>query len=324
MTCQMSNNLKEGKIPTDLIISSFRGNMTHDQDESLRSWLSEETNQKKYDALKRVWDNTMADAGEFNPSRGFGSFRHRVTNVWKKVAVAVSMAAIIAVAFTLYNVCIPRAASPCVQTYACVTGKSSVILPDGSSVILHKGAILSYDDSFSKTDRTVSLEGEAYFDVVKDTENTFTVNVDDVDIVVHGTSFNVSEDAGSVAVSLVEGSLDVMTHSGTKCSLIPGHSAIFDKETGTLIGRKDDVTFASCWARDRLTFTQASLGEVCRYLSRWYGVEIVVADALKSSGSYTFTIREESIDQILDIMRRINPIRYIYTNDNRIIISEIL
>ena len=99
--------------------------------------------------------------------------------------------------------------------------------------------------------------------------------------------------------------------------------AIYDKETGCLIDRKDDVAFASCWAKDRLTFTQASLGEVCRYLSKWYGVQIVVPDELKSSCSYTFTIKDEPIDQILDIMSRINPMKYLYTNDYRIIISEI-
>ena len=80
---------------------------------------------------------------------------------------------------------------------------------------------------------------------------------------------------------------------------------------------------AACWAKDRLTFTQASLGEVCRYLSKWYGVQIVVPDELKSSCSYTFTIKDEPIDQILDIMSRINPMKYLYTNDYRIIISEI-
>ena len=73
-----------------------------------------------------------------------------------------------------------------------------------------------------------------------------------------------------------------------------------------------------------MTFTQASLGEVCRYLSKWYSVEIVIPESLKASCSYTFTIREEPIDQILDIMSRINPMKYIYTNDHRIIISEIL
>ena len=318
----MNGNTKKEKLPTDIIIASFRGDLTDSQKSELREWLSAEGNQGKYDALKRVWDSTVSNAGEFDSHKAFGRLRRKVSNVWKIIASAASVAAAAAIGFTLYNVHHLEPVFTC--TYTCMTGKSSVTLPDGSKVILHKGASLSYDNSFTKTNREISLEGEAYFDVTKDAENTFTVQVDDIDIAVHGTTFNVMEDAESVIVSLVEGSVDVLTRDAAKCTLAPGNSAIYDKETGALIDRKDDVAFASCWAQDRLTFTQASLGEVCRYLSKWYGVEIVVADALKSSCSYTFTIREEPIDQILDIMSRINPMKYLYTNDHRIIISEIL
>lgn len=320
----MNDNTKTEKIPTDIIIASFRGDLADSRKTDLGEWLAAEGNQEKYDALKRVWDSTVFNAGEFESRKAYGRLRRRMSNVWKPFAIAASVAAVAAVGFTLYNIYDGQSEPALTQTYACVTGKSSVILPDGSSIVLHKGASLSYDNTFSKTNRSVSLDGEAYFDVAKDAENTFTVNVGDIDITVYGTTFNVAEDSQTITVSLVDGSVDVATEAGMTCALVPGHSAIFDKQTGNLIDRKDDVAFASCWAQDRLTFTQASLGEVCRYLSKWYGVEIVVADALKSSCSYTFTIREEPIDQILDIMSRINPMKYLYTNDHRIIISEIL
>lgn len=319
----MNDNTKTEKIPTDIIIASFRGDLTDSQKTALGEWLSAEGNQEKYDALKRVWDSTVSNAGEFESQKAYGRLRRMMSNIWKTFAIAASVAAVAAVGFTLYNIYDGQSEPALTQTYACVTGKSSVILPDGSSIVLHKGASLSYDNTFSKTNRTVSLEGEAYFDVAKDTENTFTVSVDDVDVVVHGTTFNVNETCESVVVSLVEGSVEVITPSGTGCLLASGQSATFNKDSGSLVRQKDDVLFASCWAQDRLTFTQASLGEVSTYLSKWYGVEIVVPEELKSSCSYTFTIREEPIDQILDIMSRINPMKYLYTNDHRIIISEI-
>lgn len=317
----MDGNTKAGKLPTDIIIASFRGDLTDSQKTALGEWLSAEGNQEKYDALKRVWDSTVSNAGEFESQKAYCRLRRRISNVWKSIAVAASVAAVAAIGFTLYHIYSPEPAL--IQTYSCVTGKSSVLLPDGSTVVLHNGATLSYDNSFSKANREVSVEGEAYFDVAKDAENTFTVKVDDIAVTVHGTTFNVLEDSESVTISLVEGSVDVHAGDETTCTLSPGHSAIYDKETGSLIDRKDDVAFAACWAQDRLTFTQASLGEVCRYLSKWYGVQIVVPDELKSSCSYTFTIKDEPIDQILDIMSRINPMKYLYTNDHRIIISEI-
>ena len=319
---KMNVNTKHSKIPTDIIIASFRGKLNDSQRIVLNNWLSLDGSREKYEALKRLWGHTILNAGEFDSQKAYGRLRRRISGLWKKIAISASAAAVIAIGFALYS--LYNTEPPLTQTYTCLTGRSVLNLPDGSNVVLHNGASISYDNSFSRNNRTVSLDGEAYFDVTKDTENTFTVSVDDIDITVYGTTFNVLEDDNSVVVSLVEGSVDVMTKSGIRCALQPGHSAIFEKETGNLIDRKDDVAFAACWAQDRLTFTQASLGEVCRYLSKWYGVEIVVADALKLSCSYTFTIREEPIDQILDIMSRINPMKYIYTNDHRIIISEIL
>lgn len=320
---EMTIHPQSSKIPTEIIIASFRGELDDFQRTELDNWLSLEGSKEKYETLKRLWDHTVINAEGFDSHKAYGKLRRRTSGLWKKLAIAASAAAAAVVAgFVLYNTY--NVEPPLTQTYACLTGRSVLNLPDGSNVVLHSGASLSYDNSFSRKNRAVSLDGEAYFDVAKDTENTFTVSVDDIDITVYGTTFNVSEDNNSVVVSLIDGSVDVMTKSGVRCALQPGHSAIFEKETGSLISRMDDVAFAACWAQDRLTFTQSPLGEVCRYLSKWYGVEIIVADALKSSCSYTFTIREEPIDQILDIMSRINPMKYIYTNDHRIIISEIL
>ena len=209
-------------------------------------------------------------------------------------------------------------------SHTCISGKSRVVLPDGSVATLHKNTILSYDKYFSCSNRKINLDGEAYFDVVSDPDNPFTISIDEIEITVYGTTFNVMENSQNVIVSLLEGSLEVKADENVVCTLVPGHAAVYDKETGSLVEGRADVAFASCWAQDRLIFTQASLGEVCRYMSKWYGIEIILPESLSSSGSYAFTIRDESIDQILDIVNRINPISYRYTNDNRVIISETL
>ena len=171
----MATNPKTKNLPTDSIIASFRGDLTDSQQVILNQWLSAEGNKEKYNALKRVWDSSVSHAGEFNPDQGYRKFRARVSKVWKSLAVAASVAAVFAIGFTLYNMYV--AVPVLTQTYACVTGKSSVMLPDGSKVILHKGSSISYDNSFSKTNREVSLEGEAYFDVAKDMKNTFVVSL---------------------------------------------------------------------------------------------------------------------------------------------------
>ena len=315
------DNTTFNQIPTDLIIASFRGGLSQDQRIELDSWLSEDGNKERYEALHRLWNHTVSNAEGFSSQKGYGRFCRRISNVWKKIAVAASVAVVAVTSCALYFTLTPSGVS--LQTCTCVTGKSVLELPDGSKVVLHQDASLSYDNSFANTNRAVELKGEAYFDVAKDAENEFVVSSAGVDIIAHGTSFNVSESEEAVTVSLVDGSVEIVTGNDVRCSLTPGHSAIYNKVSGSLTSAKDDVDFASCWASESLTFTQTSLGEVCRYLSKWYGVEIVVPEHLKTSCSYTFTIREEPIDQILEIMSRLNPMKYLYTNDHRIIISEI-
>ena len=311
------------KTPIDVIISSFKGDLSQGTEQILKAWLEEEGNDSRYEALHALWNTTIADACEvtFKPDSGFKKFRNVISNIWKRAATVASVAAALAICCALYVTLRPQPVHE--QVHRCVTGKSVVTLPDGSTVILHNGSELIYNDDFACDNRNVSLKGEAFFDVVKDEDNEFVVNVSDVDIVVHGTTFNVNENSEKIVVSLVDGAVEVIAGDKTGCHLSPGQSATFNKDSGELIRHKDDVQFVSCWARDRLTFTQASLGEVCRYMSMWYRIEIVVPESLKESCSYTFTIREEPIDQILDIMSRINPMRYLYTNDRRIIISEI-
>ena len=181
----MDSYTDKKKIPTDIIIASFRGELTDSGKASLDEWLSSEVNKEKYEALRRVWDSTVANAGEFDSDKSYRRLRNRISNVWKHIAVASSAAAVAVIGFTLFNICGQQDEPVLAQTCACVTGKSSVILPDGSKIVLHKGASLSYDSSFSSTNRAVSLDGEAYFEVAKDSENTFTVNVDDNELELH-------------------------------------------------------------------------------------------------------------------------------------------
>ena len=111
----MNGNTKAGKLPTDIIIASFRGDLTDSQKTALDEWLSAEGNQQKYDALKRVWDSTMSNAGEFESQKAYGRLRRRISNVWKSIAVAASVVAVAAIGFTLYYIYSPEHGSSCVS-----------------------------------------------------------------------------------------------------------------------------------------------------------------------------------------------------------------
>ena len=89
----MDNKPKTKNLPIDIIIASFRGSLTQSEEKNLQEWLSIEDNRKKYDALKRVWNHTVANSGIFDSRKGYGSLRRRIFNIWKTVAITTSAAA---------------------------------------------------------------------------------------------------------------------------------------------------------------------------------------------------------------------------------------
>lgn len=76
-------------------------------------------------------------------------------------------------------------------------------------------------------------------------------------------------------------------------------------------------------AAGKLAFERQSLGEICRYMARWYDTEIHITPALAHNYAYTFTITNEPLEEILRIMSRINPIAYTFAEDNTVTISEL-
>ena len=156
----------------------------------------------------------------------------------------------------------------------------------------------------------MTLDGEAYFNVAKDLKKEFTVSAGGLSVRVTGTSFNVKESGRTVVVSLAEGSVELSSPSGDGLSLVPGEKAVFDRCSGKLSVIPGNVSCDICWARESLNFKSRPIGEICRYLSVWYGVPIRTVPSLEDEYAYTFTVTDEPLEEILVIMGRINPIEY--------------
>jgi hypothetical protein len=156
-------------------------------------------------------------------------------------------------------------------------------------------------------------------------DDKYNQEVEGLRIRVHGTKFNVntSHEDRTVAVSLVEGSVALDSGEGEQRQLHPGEIARYNTATQKLDIRRGNVELESCWAAGKLVFERQSLGEICRYLSRWYDIRIDISPALAHNYAYTFTITDEPLEAILRIMSRINPIVYTFSDNRSVSISEI-
>ena len=204
--------------------------------------------------------------------------------------------------------------------------RMTVMLADGTKVYLNADTKLTYPEQFVGKERKVSVEGEAYFEVSKDAKKPFIVDVASMQIKVLGTSFNVNAypTESKVLTTLDEGSVKIRNAQSNSFDYImkPGETAIYEKETGTCIIQKNkDYKNESVWMKDVLIFNDTPLEDVLKVLSRKYNVQFNIEN--EAIYSYTYTLRSEgeSLQEILESMRHITPIKYEKTNRREIKIS---
>lgn len=183
--------------------------------------------------------------------------------------------------------------------------RTRVILADGTSVVLNSMSRLTYPTRFGFSKRQVTLEGEAYFDVSKDSGRPFTVLTDAVDVRVTGTRFNVKAYSQEpIKVALDEGAVALDDHHLLKYDLKPGECAEYDRLTRNCrVIRPSDMSVFSSWKDNTQSFSMAHLGEILCVLERQYGVafEILEDTVLDSRFTLSFSNKTPVEDVLADI-----------------------
>ena len=198
-----------------------------------------------------------------------------------------------------------------------LASKTSLRLPDGSTVWLNSGSSLRFPAKFNGGKRLVELTGEAYFDVAKNGA-PFTVKTSRFNVNVMGTAFDVLAYGDEIpVVTLDRGKVMLETHSGARNFLTPGEQAHIDTLKESITLSRVDTQIFSAWIHDQLIFQDEPLSTVVKRLERWYNVNIQVADPSLMDLKLTANIEFESIREIMELMEITLPIRYAYNKDAR-------
>ena len=155
-------------------------------------------------------------------------------------------------------------------------GEYKVRLADGTLVYLNSATRMKYPVKFDEKERKVYLSGEAYFEVAKDPERPFFVEMEGVEVRVYGTSFNVNtHQKGNVQTVLVKGSIGVkVLSSGMESVIRPGQMAEF-KQGNTKVDVKEvNVAVYTDWKDGIFRFENQRLEDILTVLSNWYDVDI--------------------------------------------------
>ena len=188
-------------------------------------------------------------------------------------------------------------------------GEYSLLLSDGTRVVLNSMSKLVYPVSFTGKKREITLEGEAYFEVAKDKLRPFIVTIKELQIEVLGTSFNIKAypDDYQSFTTLVEGK--VKLNSGfqtTKVSYLePDQQAVYDLSTEGIIIQKIDAQQVTQWITGKYAFTNQTLDEIMKTLSRWYDFNYKFDnESLKNIRFEGGLNKYESIVPILEIINK--------------------
>lgn len=340
------------QIPWNLIISRLKDTLSAEELIQWKLWMNNSDNQALFVEIQSLWNEIQSTAIDYkvDTEACWAELQKRISakesplnNIFtqtvvteekpltqklklplrKYIAVA-SVVAVILLSGTFYLGMRINSVGISEQTYTSWGGKSEITLPDATNVWIHSNTTLSYNTKFSSKNRIVNLSGQACFDVTHDKKNPFIVQAGDLKVVVHGTRFNVEAlpDNDDVVVTLQEGSVSLETQK-LNCYLHPGEVATYNKQTQKMVVERGDVDLAVSWADDERVFNNMELGQICKYLSKWYNVKIRVDQKLSAKYKFTFKLRSESLDEILRIMSRIQPIRYSFDENNKITLYEV-
>jgi ferric-dicitrate binding protein FerR (iron transport regulator) len=159
-----------------------------------------------------------------------------------------------------------------------VKGKYKLILSDGSIITLNADSHLQFPAVFTGPERRVKLSGEGYFEVAHNPSKPFIVQFNKDSIIkVLGTHFNIRSysDDDSTKVTLLSGKIQMGARQDAPL-LYPGCQAVLSNKPGFQITQVTPfaINQAVAWAKDSIYFKNASVREVMRQLSRWYGITV--------------------------------------------------
>lgn len=190
-------------------------------------------------------------------------------------------------------------------------GEYQLILSDGTIVWMNAESMLRYPTSFSGSKREVFLEGEAFFEVARDTKHPFIVNTDRHSVEALGTSFNISAYPDSkVYTTLAEGKVKVKT-SNSSVILVPNFQAIIEMETDEIVTRQVPANLFTSWTKGNYEFRNTSLEEIVAQLSRWYNVDIYFKnESLKNKRFAGIIFRNEELSFAIETIEKVSEVHF--------------
>ncbi len=326
----------------DLIIKYLEGQISEEEKKALDKWIqSDKENEKEFELIKKAWQapeqklpkpdvekalQNVKNKIELNKSKQQkiykladdkteSTFNYAFKSNFFKAAASII---IVIGAIYLYNVFSQK---PEVKqiTFAADTKVNKTTLLDGTEVTLDIGSILTYPDKFDENSRTVSLTGEALFNVIHDPAKPFSIKANDGVIEVLGTEFNIRTWNNKLTVVVSKGKVSLNPQNGTdknnEVILTKGRMSVMKLDGKPSAPEKVDVDEYINWQNREKYFKGTQFVEIVKQLERWYKVKINYPDKNYDNDLLTISLKNEPIEEIIELISVMMKFNYKIEND---------
>ena len=247
------------------------------------------------------------------------TFRARLLRMWPAAAAILVAGIVIADLYVVRHLAASRTTTTFVTAENC---KGRITLPDNTVVWLNSESRLTYSKEFSrKGQRHVRLDGEAFFNVRKDSLRPFIVELGQMQVKVLGTSFNACnvEAFGTNEVTLLSGRVEILSDRlRAPLQLSPDGSCVYDTRSKQFTIKHVAASNYCNWLNDSIVFENTPLKDILTDLEHRYNIRFQVDPDVDTSIGLSFTLEADKLETTLDLTTTLANLRYRRINDRYI------
>ena len=296
-----------------------------DQINQLRAASAE--NEAYFQSTKMLWDaaaetrrlegvNVRNSAVNFKTQlTELSAVPARSRSLWPKIAAAVVL---LAAGFWMYKEKLD------VNYLVKQTGAQidSVLLSDGTKVILAENSTVQYPDKFTGENRPITLvKGRGFFLVTKDPAHPFEISIGPSTVKVLGTSFNIDYSERKIDVSVKTGRVMFTPNKKSAPSILVAGDAVSYNLIKNQLTQENGIN-SNGWLTKELHFVDMPLDAVCRELSNYYNVKVILLDHMNTAKKLNAKFNNSSIDEVLTVLKETYPIQ-VQQKDSAIYIKNL-
>ena len=305
----------------------FEGNASFEEEVAVKQWMEESTEnrqsflkeRKLFDAMLLLGNEKVIKAGKKRYSINLSSLRTEFIKIAAVIAITLGGS-------YLYHQYSFEKELMATNTISVPAGQRiNMTLTDGTNVWLNARTSLTYPVKFSKKNRQVILDGEAYFEVAKDKTKPFIVQTNKYNVEVLGTKFDVNaySETGEFETTLMSGSVRVASTSdpAQKLTLKPNNK-VYLQDGELHVSVVDDFN-PYRWKEGLICFKNESFTSIMKDFEKYYGLTIQVRNKEVLKYVYTGKFRQtDGIDYALRVLQKDIKFSYQRDDENQIIYIE--